>query len=79
MKTKLLKKLRKEAKRIYFLESDYPYYCICKEASTRIECMFRGLLLDNAKKELNRCRRSFIFREVKKIRDEKINKYLKKL
>lgn len=79
MKARLLKKLRKEAIRIYFLKSDYPYYCVCKKVSTRMGYMCTGLLLDNAKNELNRYRRRFILREVRRLRSEKINKELRNL
>lgn len=79
MKAKLLKKLRKEANKVYFLKSDYPYYCICKKSFTRMDYMRINLLFGDAKSELNRYRRRFILREVKTIRDKKINKYLKKL
>lgn len=80
MKAKLLKKLRKRAKEIFFLESDYPCFMVCKGTSiSNYTILSSGLSFDKAKSELVRYRRRFILREIRILRDEKINKMLKKL
>lgn len=81
MKTKLLKKLRKAAKKEYILVSDYPkfelhvYHSYSKEYT---RCSWYDTL-EEAMKGLKLRRRKAIEEAIKKMKDEKLNKQFRKI
>lgn len=77
MKAKLLKKLRKEAFARYYIKIFLgDYYVEVKD-----DAVFgtRAGSLTEAKRNLKQERDSYILREVRKLRDEKMNEELRKL
>jgi len=82
MKTKLLKKLRKRAHKeigmcAYFNSDNQLYYTVERRES--MSCVAVAGDYGNAIKRLNAYRRLYILRWVKEMRNEKINKDIKKL
>lgn len=81
MKTKLLKKLRKAAKKEYIIVSDYPkfelhvYRSLSKEY---IRCAWCDTL-EEAMTRLKLFRRKAIEEAIKKMKDEKLNKQFRKI
>lgn len=82
MKTRLLKKLRKKAKKEWILKSKYPGIWLCylkKHPDYYRQYMYCGTNLESAKIELQSARRGEILNLVSKLRDEQINKEFKKI
>lgn len=79
MKIKLLKKLRKTAKKAYILVSNYPtveIHAYCSNKYTR--CSWCDTL-EEALTRLKLFRRKVIKESIKKMKDEKLNKQFRKI
>lgn len=83
MKTKLLRKLRKEAKELYVIRAtEDPRYCVESYAVCHRHTAYvavEDLSLEQAKIVCNRRRRGYIIHECTRMRMEIINKELSKL
>lgn len=79
MKTKLLKKLRKAAKKEYILVSNYPSIELhVYRLETYTRCSWWNTM-EEAMKGLKLYRRKSIEETIKKMKDEKLNKELRKI
>lgn len=79
MKTKLLKKLRKAAKKAYILISNYPNVEIYAYRSNKYK---RWICCDTLKEAiiyLKKYRRKSIEEAIKKIKDKKLNKQFRQI
>ena len=80
MKTKLLKKLRKESKEIYRIKAHKSgKFIIVFYGEYELDCGYDSMIIDDIYKKLLEYRRKYICNAIKIMKSVELNKQLKKL